>query len=219
MYTNSSLIASYLGTEIAPEYGSIVMLAIQAVQNFIENYCGDDILGKRVFEAPDTDEPATRYFDGNGKPKVYIGEATSISSLEVDGIGQVIDRDFYAKPYNARELGRPFEFVELAQPSGIQSSRAKALYDFSADQRNIKVIGKFRYSDTVPSDIQLIATQMAGSIINESISDGIKSETLGDYRVDYAGLAKTAYSLGVESILDQYKRKIPADSAGIRIAS
>ena len=224
MYTSKTLVEKYLGTTLDAGLETFITLAIQAVQNYIENYCGDDTFGKRVFEAPtlgegQTEADAIRYFDGNGQIKIFIGEAISVSALEVDGSSQVVNSDYFLKPYNAQDLGKPYEYIELVQPSGSQSSRAKALYEFSADQRNIKVTGKFRYSNVAPADIQLIATQMAGSIINEAIDDGIKAETLGDYRVDYGNVTKTAYTLGVNSILDQYKRKVPVVNAGTRMAS
>jgi len=219
MYTSKTLIEKYLGVTLDAGLDTFITLVIGAVNNYIENYCGDDILGKRVFEAPNPDADTTRYFDGNGQIKIFIGEATAITSLEVDGYAQIVNQDFYLKPYNASDLGRPYECIELVQPSGNQSSRAKAIYDFTADQRNIKVVGKFRYSNSAPADIQLIATQIAGSMINEAVDDGIKAETLDDYRVEYGNVTKTAYTLGANAILDQYKRKAPKINAGTMIAS
>ena len=223
MYTSKALIENFLGESIDSSLEDFVTLTINAIQSFIENSCGDEVFGKRVFEAPtvpqgQTEADAVRYFDGNGDKKIFIGEAVSITSIEVDGYAQVINSDFFLKPYNAIQIGKPYDTIELVQPSGNQSSRAKTIYDFTADQRNIKVTGKFRYSDTAPADIQLIATQLAGGVISEAISDGIKSETLGDYKIDYGVIVKLSKSLGVETILNNYKRRVPATNAGIRIA-
>jgi len=218
MYTTKALIINYLGSTPDASVDPFITLAIGAVQRFIENYCGDQELGKRIFEAPSEDADTTRYFDGNGRIKIFIGEATTITSLEVDGYAQVVNEDYFLKPYNALDVGKPYDTIELVQPSGNMSSRAKAIYDFTADQRNIKVVGKFRYSDTAPLDIQLVATQLAGAVVSEAIDDGIKAETLGDYKIDYASLTKTAKSIGAEAILDNYKRKTPTINAGNRIA-
>lgn len=223
MYTTKALIINFLGTTPDASLDPYITLTINAVQSYIENYCGDNILGKRVFEAPVVVAPAVeadkvRYFDGNGQTKIFIGEATSITVLEVDGYAQVVDEDYFLKPYNALDIGRPYDTIELVQPNGSQSSRAKAIYDFTADQHNIKVTGKFRYSDVAPYDIQLVATQIAGGVISEALDDGIKAETLGDYKIDYASVAKKAESLGVNSVLDNYKRKVPTVNAGTRLA-
>lgn len=219
MYTTKDLIINYLGQTPAASLDPLITLVISAVQNFIENYCGDEEFGKRVFEKPDSDTDKVRYFDGNGRIKIFIGEAVSISALEIDGSAQTINEDYFLKPYNALDIGKPYDTIELVQPSGNQSSRAKALYEITADQHNVKVTGKFRYSDTAPADIQLAATQLASSVISEAIDDGIKSETLGDYRVDYASIKKTAESLGLGATLNPYKRKTPIVNAGTRIAS
>lgn len=219
MYTTKALIINFLGKTPDPSLDPYITMAINATQAYIENYCGEETLGKRVFEAPTTDADTTRYFDGNGDKKIYIGELVSITSLTVDNVAQILNEDYFLKPYNAQDLGRPYDHIELVQPNGNQSSRAKALYDFTAEQRNIKVVGKFRYSTSAPADIQLVATQIAGAVVSQALDDGIKAETLGDYKVEYASVAQKATAIGVNSILDNYKRKVPTISAGTRIAS
>lgn len=224
MYTSKSLIEKFLGVSIAAELDTYLNMLISATQAYIENYCGDDEFGKRVFEAPtipegETEPDKIRYFDGNGQKRIFIGEAVSVSSLNLDNNEQILNQDFYLKPYNAADIGRPFDYIELVQPSGNWSSRAKAIYDFTSDQRNIKVTGKFRYSNVAPSDIQLIATQIAGSLMGEALSDGIKAETLDDYRVEYASVSKKATTLGSNDILNNYKRKVPTVNCGTFVAS
>ncbi len=224
MYTTKTLIEKYIGQTLPADLDTLVTLTISAVQNYIENYCGDDTFGKRVFEAPtlgvgETEADKIRYFDGDGRIKIFIGEAVEVNSLEVDGYSQIKDEDYYLKPYNAIDIGRPYDTIELVQPNGNQSSRAKAVYDFTDEQRNIKVTGKFRYSNVAPADIQLVATKIASATINEAVDDGIKAETLGDYRVEYGNVVKTANATGVNATLDQYKRKLPAFNASMRIAS
>jgi hypothetical protein len=218
MYTTKALIINFLGVTPDASLDPYITMAINATQAYIENYCGEETFGKRVFEAPAQDADTTRYFDGNGEKKIYIGEAVSIASLEVDKVAQILNEDYFLKPYNAQDIGRPYDYIELVQPNGNQSSRAKAIYDFTADQRNIKVVGKFRYSSSAPSDIQLVATQIAGAVISQALDDGIKAETLGDYRVEYSAVAQKATAIGVNSILDNYKRKVPVVSAGTRLA-
>ena len=87
---------------------------------------------------------------------------------------QVLDEDFYLKPYNAEAEGKPYTHLELIQPSGRSNSRMGTIYEFEKDQRNVKVIGKFRYSDTVPTDIQLIATKLVAETLKEKVDLWIK---------------------------------------------
>jgi hypothetical protein len=221
MYTSKTNIENYLGVTLDASIDAFVDLTIQSITDYIENYCGEERFGKRIFEKPATDEDITKYFDGNGSTYLPVGDLKSLTSLEVDGLVLVKNEDFYLKPYNAPLEGRPYSNIELIQPSGSQSSRAKAVYEYDKEQRNIKVVGKFRYSDTVPADIQLIATQLAGSILKEKVGEDnlkeVKSEKFDDYTIDYVEIAKKAKTLKVTDILDQYKRKIKTANAGVII--
>ena len=219
MYTDKTTIDSYLGVTLDAGLATFITLTIQSVTEFIEKYCGEERFGKRIFEAPTPDNDQTRYFDGNGSEKLPVGDLKSLTSLTVDDVLQVADQDYYLKPYNASLEGKPYTHIELIQPNGRKNSRLGTIYEFEKDQRNIKVVGKFRYSDIVPADIKLIATKLASETLKEKVGDltlrEVKSETLDDYKIDYTDIAKTAQSLGVFSILDQYKRKITTPSTGI----
>lgn len=218
MYTDKATIDSYLGVTLDAGLTTFINLTIGAVTSFIEQYCGEERFGKRVFEAPTPDNDVTKYFDGNGTQKLPVGDLKSLTSLTIDDVLQVVDEDYYLKPYNASLEGKPYSYIELVQPGGRTNSRLGTIYEFEKDQRNVKVVGKFRYSDTVPSDIKLIATKLASETLKEKIGDltlrEVKAETLDDYKIEYTDIAKTAQSLGVFSILDQYKRKIITPSTG-----
>lgn len=219
MYTDKNTIESYLGVTLDAGLATFITLTIGSVTEFIEKYCGEERFGKRVFEAPAIDNDVTKYFDGNGTQKLPVGDLKSLTSLTIDNVLQVVDEDYFLKPYNASLEGKPYSYIELIQPSGRTNSRLGTIYEFEQDQRNIKIVGKFRYSDVVPSDIKLIATKLASETLKEKVGDltlrEVKSETFDDYKIDYTDIAKTAQSLGVFSILDQYKRKIVTPSTGV----
>lgn len=218
MYTDKNTIESYLGVTLDAGLATFITLTIGSVTEFIEKYCGEERFGKRIFEAPTPDNDVTKYFDGNGTQKLPVGDLKSLTSLTIDDVLQVADEDYYLKPYNASLEGKPYSYIELVQPGGRTNSRIGTIYEFEKDQRNVKVVGKFRYSDTVPSDIKLIATKLASETLKEKVGDltlrEVKAETLDDYKIEYTDIAKTAQSLGVFSILDQYKRKIITPSTG-----
>jgi len=219
MYTTKTTIDSYLGITLDSSLAVFINLAINSVSRYIENYCGDERFGSRIFEKPETDSDVTKYFDGNGSKSLPVGDLKAITSLTVDNVAQVENEDYFLKPYNAPSEGKPYTHIELVQPDGRQSSRGYTLYEFDKEQRNVKVIGKWRYSDTVPADIQLIATQLVASILKEKIGDQtlreIKAETLDDYKVEYSDISVKAKTLGLTAILDQYKRKSANQNAGI----
>ena len=195
-----------------------------SVKDYIEKFCGDERFGVRKFEKPSPDDNETRRYDGNGQIKLNVGDLKSLTSLTLDNLLLVVDEDFYLYPLNSVELNRPFEWIELIQPetrlnvnSRIQSS---VPYIFEVAQRNVVLVGKWRYSDAVPSDIKLAATKLVAGVIKENINDEdvreLKSEKVGDYTVNYQDITKVAHALKVDEILNQYKRKVVTTTAGIR---
>lgn len=218
MYTDKDTIESYLGVTLDAGLATFITLTIGAVTGFIEQYCGEERFGRRIFEASSPDNDQTRYFDGNGSEKLPVGDLKSLTSLTIDDVLQVLNEDFFLKPYNAELEGKPYTFIELIQPNGRKNSRLGTIYEFERDQRNIVVVGKFRYSDEVPAEIKLIATKLASETLKEKIGDlslrEVKAETFDDYRIEYTDIAKTAQALGVYSILDQYKRKVVSPATG-----
>ena len=224
MYTTKTTIEKYLGVSLDSSLDTFITLTINSVKDFIEKYCGDEKFGKRVFEAPtlgegEEESDVVKYFDGNDEQRLYIGDLKSITSLVVDSVAQTLNEDYFLKPYNALAEGKPYDSIELAQPDGRHGSRGKAIYVFDAVQRNVIITGKWRYSDTAPADIQLIATKLVASILKEKVGDitlrEVKSETLDDYRVDYTDIRNQAQTIGALDILNQYKRKSPFKKTGI----
>ena len=108
MYTSKATIESYLGVTLDASLESFITLGINSVTSFIEEYCGDERFGKRVFEAPTQDDDVTKYFDGNGSKSLPVGDLKAITSLTIDNTLQVQNEDYYLKPYNAVAEGKPF---------------------------------------------------------------------------------------------------------------
>lgn len=137
MYTSKATIEKYLGVSIDSSLDTFITLTINSVKDFIENYCGDEKFGKRVFEAPalgesEEESDVIKYFDGNDEQRLYIGDLKSITSLVVDNVSQILNEDYFLKPYNSLAEGKPYDSIELAQPDGRHGSRGKAIYVFDA---------------------------------------------------------------------------------------
>jgi hypothetical protein len=212
MYISKSDIEKYLLINIDVTGEPFVESAISASQTFVENYCGDERFGKRVFQAPDPDSDITKYFNGNGNERLYIGDIRSVTSLSIDGEAQTLNEDYFLSPLNADADGRPYTALELVQTSvvGMNSRSGRAKYIFEEDQRNIVVVGKWGYSETPPEDIKFAVLKLVGAILKENMTDTsmkqITSESLGDYSVSYEKIKDLADRLDVVSILAPYKR-------------
>ena len=222
-YTNTATIKKYLGVNFTSSLDSYVDGVIDSIVEYIERYCGDDRFGKRIFEAPDSDDDVTYLFNGNGAERLYIGDLRSITTLSVDDVELTINEDFFAYPLNITEGEEPYQYLELAQPATRLNSNSRqstlAPYIFEKAQANVEVVGKFRYSDTVPSDVSLAATKLVGAVLKENISDNdvkeIKAEQLGDFKVTFQEIGKIAHSLKITDLLDPYKRNVKFGSVGV----
>ena len=222
-YTTNDKVKKFHGINWSAGLDTFVESLIAAATKYINGYCGDERFGDRVFEAPDPDTAVTRHFNGNGQHKIYIGDLRELVSLTVDGVELTVDEDFYLYPLNAAVEGRPYEWIELIQPSTRlnQNSRLQnaSPYVFDEGQRTVAVEGKWGYSETVPDDIEVATIKLVGGMIKENIGDAdlkeVTSKTLGEYSVSFAKVKDVAHLLGVDAMLTLYKRKSARIKGGI----
>lgn len=224
-YITKDEVKKYLGVNWAVGLDSFIDGIISSCEKYVENFCGDDKFGRRVFEAPESDVDVTKYFDGNGETRLYIGDIRELTTLIVDGTTLTVDEDFYLYPLNASDEGRPYERIELIQPSTrlnlnsrLQSS---APYIFDEGQRLVQIDGKWGFSDTAPDDIKLAVMKLVGGVIKENIGDNdlreVTQESLGEYSASFAKIKDTANRLGMSSMLAEYKRAKRGRSTVIKV--
>lgn len=220
MYISIAELEKALGITVETADEDFVNSQIQACQNYIENYCGDEKFGKRIFEAPDPDTAVIKRFDGNGTKRLYVGDLFDIVSITIDDEEYVIDEDIFAYPLNNTDIA--YEYLELVQPETRLSSNSRAGfgdYVFEIAQANIEIEGHWYYTEVPPDEIKIAMYKLMSALLKEKPSSTIrekKSEKLGDYSVEYTDIGKLAYSLGVDSILNQHKRKSsPKGNAGV----
>lgn len=191
-YTNEGKVENYLQIDIDASLSDYVTSWITATQRWIDNYTG------KSFEQASE----TRYFDGSGKRELDIDDCISITTFQtLDSEGNVDDtltegasNDFLLYPYNET----PKYIVKLSDVASIGS--------FPSGIKNIKIVGVWGHSATVPSDIELAATILVGNIVKEGLKGGKpSSESLGDYNVAYHKVDETADAMAVKSILNQYR--------------
>lgn len=214
MYISKTNIEKYLLISIDVTGEPFVESVIQACQTYIENLCGDEAFGKRVFEAPASDVDVTKYFNGNGSKRINIGDLREVTSVTVDGVALVQNTDYYLYPLNAGSEGRPYTAIELVQPetnyANANPRSGGVPYIFEELQRNVVVVGKWGYSEEAPADIQLALTKLASGVIRENLTDPstktISSETLGEYSVTYSKMSEILNQVGALEMIESYKR-------------
>jgi len=199
-YTTQAKIEGYLGKPIDASQTGQIASWIQAAQNFIEHYTC------RTFEE---EAGITRYFDGNGRREIIIdnfSNITELTILSVDGTAYIeltegAGSDFVTFPYN--ESDGPKYKLQLTPVATIGA--------FISGKRRLKVTANWSYSETVPADIELVATMLVASVAEQGLKGGgltnVTSESLGDYSIafsDNVEASELLTRLGVKQILDQY---------------
>ena len=220
-YVTKDEVKKYLGVNFTSGLDTFVDKVISATEKYVERYCGEDKFGKRVFVAPDPDVASTRYFNGNGDTRLYVGDLQEITSLVVDGVELVEDEDYMLYPLNPND-GEAYQWIELVQPVtriNTNSRLGSAPYIFEVGQANVEVEGKWYFTETPPDDVQLAVLKLVGGVIKENISDADvhekKSESIGDYSVSYQDVSKIAHALKINDLLDPYKRKVKTGAVGM----
>jgi hypothetical protein len=215
LYIPKTTIENYMLVTIEVTADVFIESVITACQNHIENLCGDDVFGKRKFIAEEDDEARTRYFNGNGQKRLPVGDLKEVTSVVVDGISLVLNEDYFLYPLNAVDEGRPYSHIELVQPItnfANQNPRSgNSPYIFEEVQRNVEIVGKWRYSDTPPDEIKLAVTKMVAGVIRENLTDPttkvVSSESLGEYSVTYSKMSEILNQVGATDLISPYMRK------------
>lgn len=207
-------VQNFLGVVIDSSIDGYVSSLIGFAQDYIERYCGNNIMEKRLFSVDDV--VSVRYYDGNESTRLPIDDLRELTSLSVFGVSLVENQDFILYPLNSTVK----EWIELIQPetrlnmnSRIQSGSP---YIFNKGQRNIIVSGKFGYSTTAPDLVKTVAMSLVADVLKENISDDdvkvITQESLGDYSASYESISSKADKLSIKSKLDMLKRKPLAEA-------
>ena len=196
MYTNKSRIQNYLMIIINDSFSSQIEEWIGAAEDYIDNYT------KTEFE--EEVGVSSKIYDGDGSRELLIDDLITFTKVEIldeDGnIDYTIDSsdEYYLYPANETPKTRikinPYNAPISWFPGGSQ---------------NIKVYGAFGYSSSVPEAIRLAATKLVAEIIqdsNFSVGKEIKSEKLGEYSMSYQDMSDMSEKLGINKILDQYKK-------------
>ena len=231
-YISKTDVQNYSGITISTTLNSFITGLISTAEDYIERYCGnikETGIMKRFFEDDDTEK--TFYYDGNNATKISIDDLREITSLTVNfGTGGATslteDDDYILYPINADNYSEPFTQIQLIQPSTRLNLNSRlvssAPYIFDEGQKVVAVVGKFGFSTSPPEPIKTAAMKLVLAMIKENIGDTdlkeITQESLGDYSASYAKVKEIAERLGVNTLLDPYKRKVIHGNLGTKDA-
>jgi hypothetical protein len=167
-YVTVEEVSKYLLLDIVDSFQDQVDNWIIAMSNQVA------LMTNREWLAGSAEYPETRYFDGKGNAYLRIGEAIDIDAVYVGedyGENFVAITDYITYPYSGNLITKL-----------IRKDNA-----FDRGIKNIKVVGRFGYGETVPEDIKFaVVVMVAGLIMNQTNQDGeIESEKIGNYAVTY----------------------------------
>ena len=200
-YTDKNTIEKYGTITIDTSHDAFVAEVITGVEETIDLITGRNFVANAV--------AGPRFYDGNGEKKLVIDDCVEVSSVEVgvDNFGGSFrtipatgSNRFFLNPANHSALGVPVTAITLASDF------------FTRGQQNVRITGRWGYSNTVPAAIRRAATIFAfGVICNEQSSIGrdVKSEKIGNYTVSYDSDNKRGSWADFENAiasLDSYKR-------------
>ena len=171
MYTTETKIEDYLQIDIDDSISDTVTTWIGWVKSYIDNYTNTTFESSLV----------TKYYDSVGGRELIVDDLTAVTQLDfLDENGDVDDTltentDFWLYPLNTT----PKNIVKL------DSYGSHPIFPVGA--KRVKISATFGVADTVPADIEWVATSMVGDIIRQqtNVSKTGKSETLGEYAITY----------------------------------
>jgi len=216
-YITKDELKKYMGVNFTPSLDSFVDLVIKGCEEHIEEVCGSPYFGNRKFKAPEPNTASVRRFNGSGDTKLYVGDLFDIESITIDDSEYILDEDIFAYPLNKEN--RAYHWLEINQLYKKTNSRASFSKDsiFKVGQANVQIEGYWYFSETVPSDIKLAVLKLVGGVLKENVSDEDvkekKSESLGDYKVDFQDLKTLAHTLKVNDLL--YPFMMSNDKSGM----
>lgn len=188
-YTTKAKVDALFGTNIDNTLFTSLLASVKA---FIDRYCG------KTFEGVSE----TRYYTPlKGSNCLLVDSFTgnpTVTILNQDGttdrvLTQGQASDFITAPYNSTEKNQ-LELTGLGWYT-----------HWPCWKHSVQVVATFGGSAAVPSDIELVATQLVGRLAADGVSNGKKAEALGDYSVSYGEVQDSATEMSVTTILDSYR--------------
>lgn len=167
---------------------NITNAAINGVCSYIDHYCGTTFANST---------PSDLYFDGNGTDELIIYPVQSVSAVKFLDVQGNVYATLNAGDYNLYPLNETIKTT-------IKLSSV-AFSNFPHHKKAVMVTA-VTGAASVPSDIKLIAIQLAAKVIMNALRGGdVIRETLGAYTIQYKEINDATETLGVKETLNQYR--------------
>lgn len=201
-YTNATLVGNQLKRTLSADETALLAVLIPAVQAWI------DLKTSSTFAQATA--PTTRKYYG-GRQFIDIEPCTAVTSVQYSDPYGVIQYTYQAFEYvlhplndvvkDQIELRGYSEFTTQDNPNG----------KFPAGTDILQVTANFSEYDTtnigagIPADIQMVATRLAASLLNDNMINGVVREQLEGHLV-MSGFDKVALNDPfVQSVLDLHR--------------
>lgn len=131
----------------------------------------------RTYDPPGSVSGAYAATKGGGKVLRLDCGIVSLTSLSISTVTKTINSDFWLKPANANDAGKPYEWIEFLGPVyGLPDA--------------ISIVGSWGYASTIPelawqSVLDLAAGAYAVPELAQALAGGALSAKLGDEAISY----------------------------------
>lgn len=176
-YTTQAKIENYTLQDIDASFSIVIDTWIEIAEDYINQTTN------RKFEA----ETSEYVFDGNNKTRLFVGDFTALTSVEVDDTDVTSD----IKIYPANITPKNVLFYENG---------------FDTGKQNITVNAKWGYSDSAPKGIEFVATVIVAGMVQQHVKStkAIKSEKIGNYQVSYTEEQLQDFKM-IDKVLSTYR--------------
>jgi hypothetical protein len=138
------------GLDVNFDFDTMLGILVTSASRMIDKEVGVD---SNYFATPSSDS-STRYYDGNGRGCVYIGDWQSVSAVAVSEEGGLASSDYTAWS-SSDYITAPYNVTPIYELH-VDTLNGSKLY-FEPYRKAVKVTGVWGYSATPPADVALAA--------------------------------------------------------------
>lgn len=197
-YTSKLNIENYLLITIDPSFDSQVDSWIEDIESFIDEVTGRNFIADANASA--------RLFSGTGEQELLIDDCVEIETLETGN-------DQYGDNFTVVDNNQGIKYLTLPENALDNRMPIKSLVlrhsVWNSGIKNHRITAKWGWSVNCPGDIVMVATTLVAHIYKfgrGGISDGVKSERIGNYSVSYQSDKDVQEFNNAMAVLNKYKK-------------
>lgn len=205
-YTNQETIEAYLGRSLTDPETIMLSFLLASIDTVIDN---------TTHQTFTSDGPATRTYDGGDYPPLSDVSPT-YEVVRIIQLDPCRDVTAVTRTDSTGEITYTYiegqDYILGPQNQDLKTYIEKRYWPFYPGTGNISVTATFSFSDTVPPDIQYVATYLAaqmitsGGYIGSDVSGPVTLEMIEGYRREYESSSSSQVTVDgfAQKILDNY---------------